>query len=111
MADQDNYSDIQQEVSADADIEPDPENVYRGHKANLSNPSEFDAIVFHTVHVHRGISVTSCLPGLDTSSAAKERSRKILENETGEPVDASNNVRGVRGGADSQEEHKDPGNV
>ncbi|KAI0386335.1 hypothetical protein F5Y04DRAFT_275943 [Hypomontagnella monticulosa] len=85
MADQDNYSDIQQEVPADADIEPDPENVYRGHKATLSNPN--------------------------TSDEAKERSRRILENETGEPIDSSNNIRGVPDGGNSQEEHKDPANV
>ncbi|KAI1141365.1 Conidiation protein 6-domain-containing protein [Hypoxylon sp. FL0543] len=85
MTDQDNYSDIQQEVPASADIEPDPENVYRGHKATLSNPN--------------------------TSKAAKEHSRKVLESEADEPVNASNNVRGVRGDTKSQDEQKDPGNV
>ncbi|KAI1416357.1 putative conidiation-specific expression protein [Hypoxylon sp. FL1857] len=85
MTDQDNYSDIQQEVPRSADTEPDPENVYRGHKATISNPN--------------------------TSQAAKEHSRKVLENEASEPVDASNNVRGVRGDAKSQGEQKDSGNV
>ncbi|KAI1458733.1 Conidiation protein 6-domain-containing protein [Annulohypoxylon moriforme] len=85
MADQDNYSDIQQEVPASADSERDPENVYRGHKATISNPR--------------------------TSQAAKEHSRQVLERETGEPVDASNNVRGVTGTAQSQGEQKDPANV
>ncbi|OTB09668.1 hypothetical protein M426DRAFT_18298 [Hypoxylon sp. CI-4A] len=66
--------------------EPDPQNVIRGHKATLSNPN--------------------------TSSAAKEHSRRILENETDEPVDASNHARGVRNDANNpQDEHKDPGNV
>ncbi|KAI1373473.1 putative conidiation-specific expression protein [Hypoxylon crocopeplum] len=85
MTDQDNYSDIQQEVSETADIDPDPENVYRGHKATISNPN--------------------------TSAAAKEHSRKVLEEEAGEPVDSSNNVRGVRGDTKNQDEQKDPGNV
>ncbi|KAI1205543.1 Conidiation protein 6-domain-containing protein [Annulohypoxylon truncatum] len=85
MTDQDNYSDIQQEVPADADMEKDPENVYRGHKATISNPR--------------------------TSQAAKEHSRKVLESETGEPTDASNNVRGVAPGAEAQGEQKDPANV
>ncbi|KAI1387655.1 Conidiation protein 6-domain-containing protein [Hypoxylon trugodes] len=85
MTDQDNYSDIQQEVPASADIEPDPENVYRGHKATLSNPN--------------------------TSKAAKDHSRQVLENETDEPVDASNNIHGVHGSGNSQDEQKDPGNI
>ncbi|XDG06129.1 hypothetical protein ABKA04_005744 [Annulohypoxylon sp. FPYF3050] len=84
MADQDNYSDIQQEVPADADMEKDPENVYRGHKTTLSNPR--------------------------TSQAAKEHARQVLENETGEPVDASNNIRGVTGDS-SQGEQKNTANV
>ncbi|KAI0898797.1 Conidiation protein 6-domain-containing protein [Annulohypoxylon nitens] len=84
MTDQDNYSDIQQEVPADADMERDPENVYRGHKATISNPR--------------------------TSRAAKEHARQVLENETGEPVDASNNIRGVTGD-NSREEPKNPANV
>ncbi|OTA91905.1 hypothetical protein M434DRAFT_335804 [Hypoxylon sp. CO27-5] len=82
MADQDNYSDIQQEVPENADIGPDPENVYRGHKATISNPN--------------------------TSEAAKEHSRKVLENATNEPIDASNNVRGA---TKPQDEEKDQGNV
>ncbi|KAI1478108.1 hypothetical protein F4774DRAFT_176235 [Daldinia eschscholtzii] len=82
MTDQDNYSDIQQEVPEDADIEKDPENVYRGHKATISNPN--------------------------TSKAAKEHSRQVLANETNEPVDQSNNIRGVR---EDTNEEKDPGNV
>ncbi|KAL7622213.1 hypothetical protein AAE478_007716 [Parahypoxylon ruwenzoriense] len=82
MADQDKYSDIQQEVPENADIEPDPENVHRGHKATIS-----------------------------TSAAVKEHSREVLENETDELVDASNNVRGPQGSMAGQDEHKDAGNV
>ncbi|TDZ29529.1 Conidiation-specific protein 6 [Colletotrichum spinosum] len=54
MADQDNYSEIQQEVPASADTEKDPENVARGHKATLNNPN--------------------------VSEEAKERSRQILKD-------------------------------
>ncbi|OTB11107.1 hypothetical protein K445DRAFT_26866 [Daldinia sp. EC12] len=82
MTDQDNYSDIQQEVPEDAGIEKDPENVYRGHKATISNPN--------------------------TSKAAKEHSRQVLANEANEPVGQSNNIRGVR---EDTDEEKDPGNV
>ncbi|OTA59746.1 putative conidiation-specific expression protein [Hypoxylon sp. EC38] len=82
MTDQDNYSDIQQEVPKNADTGPDPENVYRGHKATISNPN--------------------------TSKAAKEHSRKVLENAAEEPTDTSNSVRGA---TKSQDEEKDPGNV
>ncbi|KAI1803338.1 hypothetical protein F4811DRAFT_554022 [Daldinia bambusicola] len=82
MTDQDNYSDIQQEVSKDADMEPDPENVYRGHKATISNPN--------------------------TSKAAKEHSRQVLANATGDPAGQSNNARGAHRDTDDE---KDPGNV
>ncbi|RYO97174.1 hypothetical protein DL765_011296 [Monosporascus sp. GIB2] len=60
MADQDNYSDIQQEVPGNMD-ERDPENVLRGHKATISNPN--------------------------TSDKAKEHSRAVLESYD-EPHDA-----------------------
>ena len=45
---------------------------------------------------------------LDTSKAAKDHSRQVLANETNEPVNQSNNIRGVR---EDTNEEKDPGNV
>ncbi|RYP21712.1 hypothetical protein DL766_007884 [Monosporascus sp. MC13-8B] len=60
MADQDNYSDIQQEVPKNMD-EGDPQNVLRGHKATISNQN--------------------------TSDKAKEHSRAVLESYE-EPYDA-----------------------
>lgn len=39
MADQDNYSDIQQEVNESDEKDRDPESILRGHKATISNPS------------------------------------------------------------------------
>ncbi|TDZ41471.1 Conidiation-specific protein 6 [Colletotrichum trifolii] len=82
MADQDNYSDIQQEVPASADTEKDPENVARGHKATLNNPN--------------------------VSEEAKERSRQILKD-LGEPADEPYEQSG--GQATSGDGQKDPSNV
>lgn len=105
MTDQDNYSDIQQEVPADADMERDLENVYRGHKATISNPRKFIKPFtpwLRPEFLHR------YFPG--TSQAAKEHARQVLENETGESVDDSNNIRGVTED-NSREEPKNPANV
>ncbi|KAL6887564.1 Conidiation protein 6 domain-containing protein [Trichoderma longibrachiatum] len=55
MADQDNYSDIPQEVPLEDDYRQDPENVARGHKATLANPN--------------------------VSKEAKQHSRSVLDNE------------------------------
>ncbi|KAI0178678.1 Conidiation protein 6-domain-containing protein [Hypoxylon sp. FL1284] len=63
-------SNTQQKVPKSADTEPDPENVYRGHKATISNPN--------------------------TSEAAKEHSRQVMEEMTDEPPNS---------------DEKDPGNV
>lgn len=41
MADQDDYSDIPKEVPPEDDYRQDPENVARGHKATLNNPSTY----------------------------------------------------------------------
>lgn len=76
MASQDDYSDIQQEVSLDEDRKVDPADSARGHKAVLSNPRESD-------------DQTSGLtnPRLEMSQQAKEHSRAVLENELQEPYD------------------------
>ncbi|OTA02612.1 hypothetical protein A9Z42_0030270 [Trichoderma parareesei] len=55
MANQDEYSDIPQEVPPEDDYLQDPENVARGHKATLANPK--------------------------VSNEAKQHSRSVLDNQ------------------------------
>ena len=45
MANQDEYSDIPQEVPPEDDYLQDPENVARGHKATLANPSTYACLI------------------------------------------------------------------
>lgn len=40
MADQDNYSDIQQEVPLSEEYAKEPDSIARGHQATLANPSK-----------------------------------------------------------------------
>jgi hypothetical protein len=40
MANQDDYSDIPKEVPPEEDFTADPDNVMRGHKAAIANPSK-----------------------------------------------------------------------
>ncbi|KAK5991744.1 Conidiation-specific protein 6 [Cladobotryum mycophilum] len=82
MADQDNYSDIPQEVPLEDDYAPDPESVARGHKATLRNPN--------------------------VSEKAKQHSRDVLKKEFGEPEEVENSNREQARKPDDQ---KDSGNV
>merc|ERR1711988_617400 len=81
MASQDDYSDIQQEVSLDEDRKVDPADSARGHKAVLSNPQ--------------------------MSQQAKEHSRAVLENELQEPYDEMGGDKRQ----DPPQSQKDPGNI
>ncbi|KAK0747226.1 hypothetical protein B0T21DRAFT_379355 [Apiosordaria backusii] len=98
MADPNEY-DIPQEVPASADRERDPENVIRGHKAAISNPST-DSDASH------GCRRLANLQAQDVSDKAKEHSRQVLESYD-EPYKESSTSQSTS----KQTGHKDPGNV
>ena len=101
MADFDE-SDIPKEVPASEDFDPEPENVVRGHKANLSNPRRSLTPSLNNHHYDDDVLTSSFE---ETSEESKANSRKVLK-QYDEPYDEA-----FKSSSNKNDGEKDPANV